>query len=71
LLEGYHARLGAGGVSGYAWDALRRDYRLSVAWGLTRVARCWAEGWPTEIWWGQLEQTLLAYDDLGCEELLG
>jgi hypothetical protein len=44
LLEHYHQRLIAGGVTGYGWDALWRDYRLSVLWGLIKVARCWAEG---------------------------
>ena len=70
LLERYHTRLCAGGVAGYGWSDLWRDYRLSVLWGLTKVARCWAEGWPSEIWWGHLERALLAYEDLECEELL-
>ncbi|MBI3972547.1 MAG: phosphotransferase [Chloroflexi bacterium] len=71
LLERYHTRLVAGGVAGYDRDALWCDYRLSVLWGFTKVARCWVEGWPTAVWWGHLERVMLAYEDLGCEELLG
>lgn len=70
LLKRYLARLRAGGVSGYDRVALLRDYRLSVVWLLVKVARCWAEGWPNEIWWGHLERAMLAYDDLDCRELL-
>ncbi len=71
LLERYHEGLAAGSVDRYSWDELWHDYRVSVLWGLTKVARCWAEGWPTELWWGHLERVLLAYEDLDCEELLG
>lgn len=70
LLERYHAELRAGGVAGYDRTDLWRDYRLSVLWGLTKVARCWAEGWPTAEWWDHLERVLLAYEDLDCAELL-
>ncbi|HEX2034747.1 MAG TPA: aminoglycoside phosphotransferase [Chloroflexota bacterium] len=71
LLTRYHQRLLAGGVTAYGWEELWTDYRWSVIWGLTKVAQCWAEGWPTPIWWGHLERALLAYDDLGCSDLLG
>lgn len=70
LLEHYRQRLITGGVTGYGWNALWSDYRLSVLWGLSKVARCWAEGWPTVIWWGHLERAMLAGEDLACEELL-
>jgi hypothetical protein len=41
-----------------------------VVGGLYKVARCWAERWPTPFWWGYLERGCLAFEDLGCAALL-
>lgn len=70
LLRRYHEELLRWGISGYGWEDLWADYRLSVVGGLYKVARCWAERWPTHQWWGYLERGYLAYEDLACAELL-
>ena len=70
-LELYHAALLEGGVAGYGFDALWEDYRLSVVWQLViPVWQCSLKlgAW---IWWGHLERVMLAFDDLGCADLLG
>lgn len=70
LLRRYHEELLRRGISGYGKEDLWADYRLSVVGGLYKVARCWAERWPTPSWWGYLERCCLAYEDLACAELL-
>jgi len=70
-LELYHAALVEAGVSGYGFDALWEDYRVSVVWQLVvPVWQCSMKlgAW---IWWGHLERVMLAIDDLGCADLLG
>jgi hypothetical protein len=69
LLDGYHGRLLAHGVSGYDRAALALDYRLArmIMWPLSQAIA----DVPPVIWWNNLERILLAVDDLGCCELLG
>ena len=70
-LELYHATLVKAGVTRYGFDALWEDYRLSVVWQLViPVWQCSMKlgAW---IWWGHLERVMLAFEDLGCAELLG
>jgi len=70
-LELYHARLVEGGITGYPFDALWHDYRLSVVGQLAiPVWQCSIRlgAW---IWWSHLERVMLAFEDLGCDELLG
>lgn len=70
LLDFYHTALLAHGVRGYDRRALEDDYRLSVLWLITIPV--WQEAYniPPMIWWNNLERILLAFDDLGCRELL-
>ena len=71
LLRRYCDGLSANGVAGYDFEALWQDYRLSV------IRRLAVPVWQSSvnlgpwIWWSHLERILQAFDDLGCEELLG
>jgi thiamine kinase-like enzyme len=70
-LELYHATLVEACVAGYGFEALWEDYRLSVVWQLAvPVWQCTMKlgAW---IWWSHLERVMLAFEDLGCADLLG
>ena len=71
LLRCYHQALIDAGVPGYGFDALRHDYRLAV------VRPAQGPGVPAlrQAAGGDLVEPprariFLAFDDLGCEELL-
>ena len=70
LLRRYCEALASNGVTGYSFEALWADYRLSVIW------RLGVPVWQSSVkigpwvWWSHLERILMAFDDLGCEELL-
>jgi thiamine kinase-like enzyme len=70
LLRRYHDALETNGVSGYGFEALWEDYRLSVVWQLAVPVWQSALKLGPWIWWSHLERILQAFDDLGCEELL-
>jgi hypothetical protein len=71
LLRRYGDALASHGVTGYGFAALWEDYRLSVVWRLgVPVWQSSVKIGPW-IWWSHLERVMLAFDDLGCEELLG
>lgn len=70
LLHQYHDRLLSGGVTDYKWEQLWKDYRLFAAWNiLTPIEQCY---WnvPESIWQINAERSLLAFDDLKCQEIL-
>jgi hypothetical protein len=76
LVRRYHDRLVEHGVTGYDWDACWYDYRLFAARHL--LVPLWAWTWAQRLgrrWgfhrWMQLEKALLAFEDLGCAEILG
>lgn len=71
LLDHYHMELLAHGVSGYNRQSLDDDYRLSALWLILRPVRQAAFNIPPRVWWPNLERIFLAFDDLGCRELLG
>jgi hypothetical protein len=71
LLRAYHARLQELGVQDYGWEALYDDYRLCVIRKLFHPAWQWETGDVATKWWLHLERVMLAYQDLGCRELLG
>src|SRR5262249_51134918 len=71
LLDRYHDGLVAHGVRGYNREALTEDYRLSALWQILTPVWQAAHKLPAVIWWGHLERSMLAVDDLGCRELLG
>ncbi|MFC5324020.1 phosphotransferase [Bradyrhizobium oligotrophicum] len=70
LLDGYHQTLVAHGVAGYDRAALDQDYRLAVLLHVAQPVWQWAIQIPPVIWWNNLERIFLAFDDLGCRELL-
>ena len=70
LLNRYHGQLLAAGVAGYSWDQFWWDYRLCVLRKLFLPPHQWATGHTPSIWWNHLQRIMLAFDDLGCEELL-
>ncbi|NDH63603.1 MAG: aminoglycoside phosphotransferase [Alphaproteobacteria bacterium] len=71
LLDCYYDELLARGVQGYNRRALQDDYRLSVLGQVMTPVWHHALGIPPVIWWNNLERIHLAFDDLGCRELLG
>ena len=50
---------------------VRLDYRLSVVWQLAVPVWQSTMKLGAWIWWGHLERGMLAFEDLGCDELLG
>jgi Ecdysteroid kinase-like family len=70
LLDRYHAKLAAHGVTGYDREALAADYRLSALWQLLTPVWQAEHKLPPVIWWSHLQRILLAVDDLGCRELM-
>jgi hypothetical protein len=70
MLQRYHASLVAYGVDNYAWDQLWYDYRLFASRNLLVPVEQFIRGVPAEVWWWHAERSVLAFDDLGCAELL-
>jgi thiamine kinase-like enzyme len=70
LLDLYHEKLMACGVSFYDRTALDDDYRLSVLWQMMQPVLQASYGFPASVWWNNLERILLAVEDLDCRELL-
>jgi hypothetical protein len=70
LLQRYHARLLEQGVAGYDWGQCWLDYRTAMIYHLLWPI-FWHRYLPASIWWYGLEKGMLAFEDLGCEELLG
>lgn len=71
LLDDYHVALLQGGVSGYDRLSLDDDYRWSVLLGMLRPIWQATSGLPARVWWPNLERNALAFEDLGCVDLLG
>lgn len=69
-LRRYHAVLAESGVSGYSFEALWQDYRLSVLWQITTPVWQATHGIGAWVWWSHLERIMLAVEDLGCLEFI-
>ena len=69
-LRRYHAALTESGVAGYDFDALWRDYRLSVLWQTTTPVWQATHNLGPWIWWYNFERIMAAVQDLDCLELL-
>ena len=69
LVRRYHAGLLEHGVAGYDWEQCWHDYRAAVIFHLFWPVFWW-RGLPQHIWWHALEKGMLAFEDLGCAELL-
>jgi hypothetical protein len=70
LLRHYHAELVRHGVRGYDVDALLADYRLAALRQLTIPVWQASAKLPPAVWWGHLERSMRAFEDLGCAALL-
>lgn len=70
LIQFYYDRLLEYGVRGYSFDELWLDYRRCVVRNLTIPIIFWRRGMKPEGWWHRLECALMAYRDLGCDELV-
>ncbi|MFL5802477.1 MAG: phosphotransferase [Roseiflexaceae bacterium] len=70
LVRRYHARLIEHGVTEYSWEQCWLDYRTAVIFHLFWPI-FWHRDLPQSIWWHTLEKAMLAFEDLGCAELLG
>jgi hypothetical protein len=69
LVRRYHSRLIAQGVAGYSWEQCWLDYRTALIFHLFWPI-FWHRYLPQSIWWNTLEKAMLAFEDLGCAELL-
>jgi aminoglycoside phosphotransferase (APT) family kinase protein len=70
LLRHYYDHLLAGGVAGYTWDDLWRDYRESVIIMALIPIGQWRRRSPTGVIWFGLQDSMAAFEDLNCGELL-
>lgn len=72
VLRRYHDELRRRGVTGYSWEQLVEDYRLTAAMGVY-VATEYCRGGVTSRWWSfgptMLRRVLTACDDLQCAAL--
>lgn len=71
LVERYHAGLVEHGVAGYDLTACWHDYRLTVIETVLHTVAIpipWEMAW---LWYPAFEQTMSAFEDLNCGELLG
>ncbi|OKH46223.1 hypothetical protein NIES2101_25135 [Calothrix sp. HK-06] len=74
ILREYHTHLISNGVSGYEWEQLLEDYKLTVVQSIY-VATNWCAleadrqrmKW---LWFSQLQKSVTAFLDLECSELL-
>jgi hypothetical protein len=73
VLHHYHHALTQRGVTGYAWQQLVDDYRLSVALTVPYAVEYMSDGgdpdW-NEFRFGLVQRTLTAFDDLDCIQFL-
>ncbi len=70
LLRHYLDQLRAGGVSDYAWDALWDDYRAAVVVMALIPIGQFRRGSPAGVIWFGLQDSLAAFEDLHCAEIL-
>lgn len=70
LIRRYYESLIAHGVRNFSWDDCWNDYRWSALRNLNVPVVQWSQGRDAELWSGNLERAMLAYEDLGCSELL-
>lgn len=70
LLQRYHRRLQECGITGYSWDDLWEDYRLSVLKQLLEAIWGWSVQQNSTIWWNHLERITQAIADLDALAVL-
>jgi thiamine kinase-like enzyme len=70
LLRHYYAHLLRHGVTAYSWEDCWNDYRASViVMTLIPIGQFRRQMPPGVIWYG-MEQSVAAFNDLACAELL-
>jgi hypothetical protein len=70
LLRLYHRTLTENGVAAYTWETCWQDYRMQIIRELFVPVWQWSSGMQPALWWSSLERIWLAFEDLGCAELL-
>jgi len=70
LIEHYHQTLLANGVDGYSFDDCWRDYRESVIIMTLIPIGQTRRGMPAGVIWYGTDNSMSAFDDLGCSDLL-
>ncbi|MEM9010892.1 MAG: hypothetical protein AAGE18_06675 [Pseudomonadota bacterium] len=70
LLRHYLAHLNRTAVEPMTWDDLWHEYRLGLVCNAAIPVFQQAAGTPHASWWSHLERWFLAFEDLGCAELL-
>lgn len=70
LMRRYYESLIERGVRNYTWDECWNDYRWAALRNLNVPVVQWSQGRSAKLWWGNLERAMLAYEELGCSELL-
>jgi len=70
LLQRFHGCLTAHGATGYTWDDLWYDYRLSIMKQVFEALWSWSIGQHSLMWWNNLERITLAVEDLDAQEVL-
>lgn len=70
LIKQYHNVLMKHGVKNYEWEDCWSDYRMSVIYNLFTPIRFWYYKHVPALWMPHLERSVLAFEDLGCAELL-
>jgi hypothetical protein len=69
VLRQYHRTLQENGVSGYAWDELATDYRLSIVDWLLVPLQDRLEGSAKSYWWPKMQCLAHAFEDWHCADL--
>jgi thiamine kinase-like enzyme len=70
LLRHYHAQLLRHGVTAYSWEDSWNDYRASVIVMTLIPIGQFRRRMPAGVIWNGMEQSVAAFNDLGCAELL-
>jgi len=70
LLRRYHQQLMTCGVEDYAWEAVWNDYRRGVITASLIPIGQFRRNSPAGVVWFGLQDSLAAFEDLNCAELL-
>ncbi|MBI4640646.1 MAG: hypothetical protein HY731_08130 [Candidatus Tectomicrobia bacterium] len=70
FLEYYYSNLLTYGVQNYSWDDCWHDYRVAAIRTLLVVIVFWINGIQPDKVWGSLDRAFIAFDELGCADLL-
>jgi thiamine kinase-like enzyme len=71
MLRRYHTVLQDRGVDNYSWDELTTDYKTGLIFWLFMPVQDRYDGAGKEYWWPKMQCLVAAFQDWGCEKLLG